>query len=176
MVVRNCTVKRVREGITINDAQGIKHVSGCVVLDCETAYQMSEGVIEDCIANFKHGPVFANYAKWHRKGKATIRVLHDEPVDHASTLAFITSTGIELTLISEGPETYGTDIPIVFAGNDMSVRHGEWTIATATKNRLVNRTSHPVILREKARENQIMSLGSVTDHGNENKFTIIDTN
>lgn len=175
VVVRNCTVKRVREGITINDAEGKKLVTGCVVLDCETAYQMSEGVIEDCVANFKHGPVFANYAGWHRKGKATIRVLHDEPVDHATTLAFITSTGIDLTLISEGPETYGTDIPIVFAGSDMSVRHGEWTIDTASKNKLVNRTSHPVILRDKASNNQVESIGPVTDHGIGNKFMVIYT-
>ncbi|WP_372798210.1 hypothetical protein [Pontiella sp.] len=166
--VRNCTVKRVREGITISDAAGNKRVSGCVVLDCETAYQMSEGVIEDCAANFKHGPVFANYAKWHRKGKATIRVLHDGPVDGARTLAFITSTGIDLTLIPEGEEMYGTDIPIVFAGSDMSVRHGEWGIDTASRNKVVNRTSHPVILREKASGNTVESVGPITDYGRGN--------
>ena len=168
VVVRNCTVKRVREGITISDAAGIKRVTGCVVLDCETAYQMSEGVIEDCIANFKHGPVFANYADWHRKGKATIRVLHDEPTDGARTLAFLTSTGIDLTLISQGAETYGSDLPIVFAGSDMSVRHGEWMIDTASENKLINHTSHPVILRAKAMNNQVESVGPVIDHGNGN--------
>ncbi|MDP4644883.1 MAG: hypothetical protein NWS71_10640 [Opitutales bacterium] len=175
VVVRNCTVKRVREGITISDASGKKLVTGCVVLDCETAYQMSEGVIEDCIANFKHGPVFANYANWHSKGEATIHVLHDEPVENAYTLAFITSTGIDLTLISQGAETYGTDIPIVFAGNDMSVRHGEWQIDTASKNNLVNMTSHPVILRENATDNTVKSLGPVTDHGSGNKVNHLQT-
>ena len=169
VVVRNCTVKRVREGITISDAAGIKLVSGCVVLDCETAYQMSEGVIEDCIANFKHGPVFANYADWHRNGKATIRVLHDAPVDGARTLAYLTSSGIDLTLISQGAETYGTEIPIVFAGSDLSVRHGEWMIDTADENKLINRTSHPVVLREKASNIRVKSLGPVIDHGDENE-------
>lgn len=168
VTVLNCRVSKVREGITINDAAGKKLVSGCVVLDCETAYQMSDGVIEDCVANFKHGPVFANYADWHSNGKATIHVRHDEPVEHAYTLAFITSTGIDLTLIPEGEETYGTDVPIVFAGSDMSVRHGEWMIDTADGNRLVNKTSHPVILREKATRNSIESIGPVTDHGSEN--------
>lgn len=169
VTVRNCTVKRVREGITISDAEGKKHVSGCVVLDCETAYQMSEGVIEDCIANFKHGPVFANYADWHSKGTAVIHVLHDEPVDGARTLAFLTSTGIDLTLISQGAETYGTDLPIVFAGSDMSVRHGEWGIDTADKNKLVNKTSHPVVLREKASGNAVESIGPITDLGTGNR-------
>ncbi|MGJ8641502.1 MAG: hypothetical protein ACSHYA_19080 [Opitutaceae bacterium] len=172
VVVRNCTVKRVREGITISDAAGKKLVTGCVVLDCEAAYQMSDGVIEDCIANFKHGPVFANYASWHKNGKATIHVLHDEPVEHANTLAFITSTGIDLTLISQGAETYGTDnIPIVFAGSDMSVREGEWMIDTANKNTLINRTSHPIILREKASNNRVESYGSVSDDGEGNEVT-----
>jgi hypothetical protein len=170
VVVRNCTVKRVREGITISDAAGKKLVSGCVVLDCETAYQMSEGVIEDCVANFKHGPVFANYAKWHSNGKATIRVLHDEPIEGARTLAFLTSSGIDLTLISQGAETYGADLPIVFAGSDMSVRYGEWEIDTASKNKLENRTSHPVILREKANDNRVESVGPVTDLGRENNI------
>lgn len=169
IVVRNCTVKRVREGITISDASGTKHVSGCVVLDCETAYQMSEGVIEDCIANFKHGPVFANYADWHKNGKATIQVLHDEAPDGAYTLAYLTSTGIDLTLVSIGAETYGTEIPIVFAGSDMSVRYGEWMVDTASNIKLTNRTSHPVILRKKAKENLVESVGIVSDEGDGNQ-------
>ncbi len=168
VVVRNCKVSKVREGITISDASGKKHVSGCVVLDCETAYQMSDGIIEDSVGNFKHGPVFGNYADWHSEGKATIRVLHDEPTEGAYTLAFITSTGLDLTLIPEGEETYGTDIPIVFAGSDMSVRHGEWMVDTADGNRLVNQTSHPVLLRKKATSNNVKSVGPVTDNGKEN--------
>lgn len=168
VVVRNCKVSKVREGITINDASGKKHVSGCIVLDCETAYQMSDGVIEDCVANFKHGPVFANYADWHSNGKATIRVLHDGPTEGAYTLAFITSTGLDLTLIPEGEETHGAEIPIVFAGKDMSVREGEWMVDFAKENRLVNQTSNPVILRQKATNNSVESVGPVTDHGSGN--------
>ncbi len=178
ITVENCTVKRMRGGITICMAAS-GTITDCTVLDSGGyAYSVpSDGVVRNCRGNAAYGPLLVMPYKQHRRADIELELLDapHEKGDHP--LARITGDGghrirIEYT----GEQAPKTLRPILLGSagdrytedntDPRKLRYHH----VARRVRLENRTPHPVRLTRYSAECHVASEGPVEDDGEDNKI------
>lgn len=168
--VINCTVKRVRGGITLSHATGTKTVIGCTTIECEQGYAIGSGTIEDSSADAKYGPALGFAYSSDSYLSADITILDSSNGNNVSgSLAYIGGNNHNITFRGNSDVAEGLQIDVT--GPRDTVRRIGGDTLTASNGTINNLTGYPVVLGEDSSGMTVSSVGAVTDNGTDNTVT-----
>ncbi|MGJ8638236.1 MAG: discoidin domain-containing protein [Opitutaceae bacterium] len=181
VTVIDCTVVKMRSGVTIGWAGGTKQVENCTVLGCETGYWFgSDATVTGSRGDSSVGPLMAeDVARSNSNIELTLLDDHVSRIGDRPSM-YIGGTNHNITL-HDGTTSANNDIRIHVSGERISHR---WLIGStsAPPNKsasgitFLNETDFPVILGNDASNNTIQSVGSVTNNGSSNSVSQISNN
>lgn len=185
VMIRNCTVVNARAGVTLTHATGTKYVENCETRGCERGYAVGTGgKIVNCRADLKHGHAFeADYSSDRNiEAEITIIPYEGEEYNGSKQAAIIIGSNHRITL-KKGPglDNPDQDLVIYVGGDDRTIgqlyeANMEENILmdenySATGITLINETGYPVLIDDNAKNNNVSSVGKVTDNGTGNTVT-----
>ena len=171
ITVVNCTVKRMRGGITLALASGKVEVRGCTVTESGypgDAYSVpSAGLIRNCRGDAAYTPLLRLGYSHKQKADVELELLDSVPRVGNDLLALINGHGHKVTITPSPAMATSKDLVIAVA---QAYRGDEEDVGkTAASNvELNNRTAHRVLLSPSSSDCTVRSLGPVTDQGTHN--------
>lgn len=175
ITVINCTVKRMRGGITLDLASGKVVVRGCTVTESGYpghAYSVpSNGVIRDCRGDAAYTPLLHLGYSHKQKADVELQLLETlRPVGN-ETAARINGFGHKVTITRAD----ATAAPIgnlkILLGETYRGDEADVGKTSAREIELENGTAHEVVLSPVTSVCTVRSIGPIADHGKENKTT-----
>jgi len=174
--VVNCTVIKMRSGVTIGWDYTDKRVEGCTVLACETGYWFGGNTTAiNCSGDASVGPLVSEDVS---RSNSTMEVtLLDNYVTKLGNTPYFFFGGTNHNLtINDGTTGFDDDVVIQVGGMRLAHRwligSGEEPWDREAKNcTLVNNTKYPILLEDNAISNTISSCGDVTNNGSSNSIT-----
>lgn len=170
--VLNCTIVRMRAGVTLTHATGTKYVEGVTAIGCERGFAIGAGDIVDCYADAQNGPVFGVDYESNKNMNVEITVLpyEGETYNGGKHLAFIIGSGHNITFksaISNPDQSLRIDI-----GGDKRTNGSQGSVEDYAANSITlnNETNYPVILDDNSKNCTGVSGGMVTDFGSNNSI------
>ena len=174
--VVNCTVIKMRSGVTIGWDYTAKRVENCTVLACETGYWFgSLATAIGCKGDASLGPLVSEDVG---RSNSTIEVtLLDNYVPKLGNTPYFyfAGSGHKLTL-HDGTSAFNPDVVLQVGGKRYAHRwlegSGEEPLnMTASKLTFTNNTKYPISLESNASNNTIITCGLVTNKGTGNTIT-----
>ena len=174
--IKNCTVVKMRSGVTIGWDYTNKVVENCKVLACETGYWFgSKTVATGCSGDASVGPLISEDVS---RSNSTIELtLLDNYVEKIGNTPYIYYAGNDHNLtLYDGTTCFNSDIVLQVGGKRQAHRwlegSGEEPLnKSATNLTFTNNTKYPVVLESNASNNTIYSCGTVTNKGTGNSIT-----
>ncbi|MHC4726509.1 MAG: discoidin domain-containing protein [Planctomycetota bacterium] len=176
--VIDCTVVKMRTGVSINLAKGTKYIEGCVVLDVgRTGYRPGENsTIVNCSGNATYAALLdlTGSGKPAKNVTADLTLIpHDQP-DANPLIAYIIGSGHTINIHNGGIGLPYTDQKILVGGARRTWRHPEGEVVNPAKNLTFNNyTGYPVVLTSTTENCQVNSVGDVEDSGSGNIISSI---
>ncbi len=171
IVVRDCTVKHARGGVTIGLGQGTRLIENCTLIGCQHGFMTnSGGRIVNCRADVAFGAAFEVAYSHNRDITADITIMPYEGERYSGNgqghVAFIMGSGHNVTLRrGEGLELDKT-LHIAVGGDKRSVGSlAEDENAPAFDITLVNETGYPIKIDDNAKNVVVTTGGEVSDEG-----------
>jgi len=157
--VENTTVKKTRGGIRLYLASGAT-VINCKAIDCgSTNFNLPKGgTIKGSSGNFANGPL-SDFRLGKSNQKIDMTILPSPKAMGDHNIADIKGNGHTIVFRRAPDPLDKTTRPIVVTGNNSTIR---------------NETEYSIILTSTSSGNTIVSFGSVTDLGTNNKITQIE--
>ncbi|MEN8790598.1 MAG: carbohydrate-binding protein, partial [Lentimonas sp.] len=175
ITVRDCTVYRMRSGVTIGFTNGTQYVDNCVAIQCENAYWIQNGDIVDSAADSQVGIVLSSpYGNSGTKNVDLTIVKNDnEGGEHNRMLAYIAGRNDNITFRSSAANTsVNQNIKLVVGGNRDSYRYDLTDTGLIADQGVINNlTNYPVELSSKSSSISGSSWGAVTNNGSSNSVT-----
>lgn len=174
--IKNCTVIKMRSGVTIGWDYTDKVIENCKVLACETGYWVgSNTTVTGCSGDASIGPLISEDVG---RSNSTIEMtLLDNFVPKIGNTPhfFFAGTDHELTLY-DGTTSFDSDVVLQVGGSRQAHRwlegSGEEPITrNATNLTFTNNTRYPVVLESNASSNTVRSCGPVTNRGSGNSVS-----
>ena len=159
VTVENCKVKKMRGGIRVYLASHAT-VRNSVAIDCgSTNFNLPRrGKIVGSSGNFAYAPL-SDFRLAKSGQEIELTILPSPHAIGSHNVADVLGDGHRIVFHrSEGPLDKNLR-PIVVEGDDSTIR---------------NETEYPIILQPSANGNTVVSFGSVTDHGTNNKVSPIE--
>lgn len=191
VTVENCTVVKCRGGIKLYMAKGDVRVSNSTVIDCVVeGYSLNNGgEMMNCKGNAAYGPLLYMHFDKVSNQKIDLTVLPAPNAVGNHVFAAIKGNGHQIKLKQANPaetidntlrpivvgyparfEFLTTDYPNVPKGYEENFeKHFGNKTYSATNISIKNATEYPVVLGRLSEENQIKSIGKVTDLGARNQ-------
>lgn len=175
--VLNCTVKRMRGGVTLPHASGTVYVEGCTVRECQGGYQLAGGSVINSSADCVYGPVYKSAYDNDDPTTLDISVLPAEvPYYNGSKcVAYLGNDHGDVTLTgSEGSVDQNLKIMLGGYFDGVGLKNGN---ASSQNNHtgyyldLNNLTNYPVVIPSGANNNTVVSCGVVTNGGSGNSIS-----
>lgn len=171
ITVINCTVKRMRGGITLALASGKAVVRGCTVTESGYpghAYALpSNAVVRDCRGDAAFAPLL-HLGYSHQKNADVELELLDSPARLGNDLvALVNGHSHKVTITRAGPAQPGRGQTIVL-GKTYRADRADVGKTVAEAIELDNRTAVPVLLSPLSTGCQVRSAAPVTDQGTGN--------
>jgi hypothetical protein len=172
ITVINCTVKRMRGGITLALASGKVLVEGCTVTESGypgAAYSLPGNAR---VRNSKGDAAFVPLLRLgysnKRNADIELQVLEAAQYSGNDLLALLNGSGHSVKLVKADGKPLAAPLKIVCG---QAYRSDEEDVGntSAQQLRLINETAQPVILSELSSGCQVRSRGSLTDHGKGNR-------
>ncbi len=182
VIVRNCTVKRMRRGICLALGGSSHVVEGCTVIECaRVGYNIgSNTIVKNCKGDAKYCQLLDIASSNSRNSNVELEVL-DSRVRQGNSfgndpclLAKINGTGHRVTVKPAPAEAVPSEMTIEIGGN-VGWSADSQSPPQGRAIRLSNRTPAWVLLHPAANECAIESTGAVVDYGDKNN-TIITRN
>ncbi len=179
VTVENCTVKRMRGGITITQAAGAT-VTGCTVLDCGGhAYSLpSNATVRNCRGNAAYAPLLVMPYANRRNADIELTLLDADRSCGDHPLATVVGSGHRIVIDRAGDGPPAKRRPLILgrvAGGRYTAENTEakkLRRANAARGIVLhNRTPHPVILTRYATGCTVESAGPVEDRGGDTAVT-----
>jgi hypothetical protein len=174
--VINCTVKNMRDGITIGFADGTKYVENCTTLGCESGFWVgTSGKLVNCRGNSNYGPLLSFNYETDKYANIDLTVIdNDSTYNGSNMLAYIAGSNHTITL-RDAETTVDTNRVIRVGGDRKDLRHLGGNLEyqnnlSASFNTIINQTNHPLILNSQSFFNSGTSKGPITDFGKYNLF------
>ncbi|MDQ8183485.1 thrombospondin type 3 repeat-containing protein [Pelagicoccus sp. SDUM812005] len=167
--VINCTVKRMRGGVTLPHATGTRTVIGTTTIECEQGFSIGGGTIEDCASDAKYGPVLGFPYSRSSGTNADITILpSDDSLNGSGLVAYIGGRNHNITLrSSEGAVNPNLKIGMGMPRDDVR----GLADLTATDIQINNLTGYPLELGPDSAGTTGASVGPVTDNGTDNSVS-----
>ncbi|MFI3293298.1 MAG: right-handed parallel beta-helix repeat-containing protein [Rikenellaceae bacterium] len=171
IIVRDCTVKHARGGVTIALGQGTRLIENCTLIGCQHGFMTnSGGKILNCRADVAFGAVFEVGYERNRDITADITVMpyDGEPYGENGQghVAFIMGSGHNITLRRGEGLSLDRDMYIAIGGDKRSIGSlAEDENCSASNITLVNETGSPIIIDDNAQNVNVTTNGDVKDDG-----------
>jgi hypothetical protein len=176
--IKNCTVVKMRSGVTIGWDYTDKVVENCKVLGCETGFWFgSDAEATGCSGDASVGPLISeDVARSNSNIELTLLDNYVEKIGNTPYF-FFAGDGHSLTL-NDGTTSFNSDIELQVGGTRYGHRWLEGSdeepiTRSATNLTFINNTKYPVVLEDNASDNEISSCGTVTDNGSDNSVTLM---
>ena len=175
MQVIDCTVYKMRSGVTIGFCNNTKHVENCVALGTEGGYWVGTyGEIVNCAGNAVYGKLLGNAYQTDRDSVADLTVLDNAGRYGNTILAYVGGTRHNITLRSRDAYV-DPELRIMLAGIRDGMRevvvNPKYNDFSATDVLLTNLTQYPVVLGTNSTGTSGQTGGSVVDYGTANHLT-----
>ena len=178
ITVINCTVKRMRGGITLSLAGKPAYVEGCTVIECGWtghAYDLPGGsTVKNCKGDTAYSPLLNQNRANKSNTTIALELLPAAEYRGAHPMAIINGTGHRVSLTTSGPPAPKA-CDILLGGTTMqgtvSEEEDSDDVVFAKNIQLTNNTSQAVTLTDKASNCTVTSQGPVANQGPANKIT-----
>ncbi|MDO7171595.1 carbohydrate-binding protein [Mariniflexile sp. AS56] len=178
MRVIDCTINKMRSGITIGFCDNEKYVENCEAIGTEGAFWVGNGgEIVNSRGDGAYGPLYASAYQTDNTSKVDITVIDSEyDVYGTHPLLFLGGSGHNISLKST--ETTKKEAYKIFvAGVREGMRYSDTVDATyfdqsASNVTLSNASGYPIVLEERCTNATIHTCGTVTDNGTDNSVTL----
>ncbi|MDO5971801.1 ricin-type beta-trefoil lectin domain protein [Flavivirga aquimarina] len=171
VTIKNCTVKRMRGGVTITHASGTKNVSGTTVIECERGFAVgTSATVTNCSGDAKYGPVLGFDYNNDKNSNINITLLPSTSgaYNGSRMIAYIGGSGHNITLNST--ETgINTLYRVRVAGTNTVVRSTNSLIASNID--IDNYSHYPLVLNSGSSSISGISCGAITNSGSSNSVT-----
>lgn len=169
--ILNCTIVRMRAGVTLTHATGTKYVEGCTTIECERGYAIGSGQIVNCKSDAKYGPAFAVDYQSDRGVTADITLLNsDNSYNGSKHIASIIGSNHNITFRSEDV-TADQALLIEVGGDNRTIgKIAEDDNYSANNITINNLTNYPLILEPESSNVSGKSCGPVTNGGSNNSI------
>ena len=175
ITVRDCTIYRMRSGVTIGFTNGTQDVDNCVAIQCENAYWIQNGSIMNSAADSQVG--FVLTSPYGNSGTKTVDVTivrnDNEGQEDNRILAYIAGPNDNITFRSSASNTgVNQNTKLVVGGPRDSYRYETTDVGMSASNGVINNlTNYPVELSSLSSNITGSSWGAVTDNGSSNNLT-----
>ncbi|MDF7823645.1 discoidin domain-containing protein [Pontiellaceae bacterium B12227] len=170
------TIVNARVGVTLTHASGFKYVSGCTAIGTERGYAIGSGVIENCKADVQYGAAFGVDYESDSGVTADITIIPHEG-DHyngSRHVAYILGKNHNLTF--RGLENVVDQSLEINVGGDKRIISESDELENFKANDIVinNLSGYPLILDDASTNTTGQSIGTISDAGFNNSFTVRD--
>ncbi|WP_434035554.1 carbohydrate-binding protein [Formosa sp. 4Alg 33] len=177
--VKNCTVVKMRSGVTIGWDYTDKVVENCKVLACETGFWFgSKTIATNCSGDGSVGPLVSEDVG---RSNSTIDVtILDNYVPKIGNTPYMYFAGNDHNLtLHDGTTTFNSDIELQVGGKRYAHRWLEGSDEAPLErdaNNLTfkNNTKYPVTLEYNVSNTDLTTCGSATDNGTNNSISRLD--
>jgi hypothetical protein len=165
--VKNCTIIKMRSGVTLGLGKGTQYVENCTALGCESGFWVkANGTIVNSRGDASVGPLYSEDAE--RSGVTADLTLLDNHVTKIGNAPsmYIAGSNHNFTL-HDGTTFYNDEIEILISGKRYAHRWLEGSTEqppnrNASNITFNNNTKYPIVLGDNASSNIVNSCGSVT--------------
>lgn len=170
--ILNCTVFRMRAGVTLTHATGTKRVEGCSMIECERGYAIGSGDIIDCITDTKYGPALGVDYERDRGVNADITLINSGSSYNGSKHAAII-IGSNHNITFKGLyDNADQELKVNVGGDNNTIGlRAEQDHYAANNITINNLTGYPLVLSDEATNISGETCGPLTDLGSSNNIT-----
>ncbi len=176
VTVKDCVVKHARGGVAITLGQGERYVENCTVIGCQSGYSVnSGGVIKNCKADAAFGEALSVNYDHNNNITADITIIPYEGEMYGGNgskqVAFIQGSGHNITFRKGEGLKEDQDLKIYIGGDKRSIGQLAEDENLAAKDiKIVNETSYPILIDDRASGTTGSTKGKVIDNGTNNKI------
>jgi len=178
ITVINCTVKRMRGGITLALASKPAHVENCTVIESGWtggAYDVPSGsIVKNCKGDAAYSPLLNQCRSNKNDTTIALELIASTEYRGAHPLAIINGSGHRVTLTTSAPPLPPACDILVGAATTLgtlSEDEGNDDPSSASNVQLTNTTRQPVTLTDTSSHCTVASQGPVTNQGTANQIT-----
>ncbi len=180
MTVIDCTIYKMRSGVTIGFCDNTKYVENCVALNAENGYWVGAGGdVVECAGNAPYGTLLVNQYQQHGDTTVDLTVLDNADRYGNTILSYMGGSGHDVTFRGRN-EYVDPNLRIMLAGIRTGMReyvvNPTYNDFSTTDIMLSNYTQYPVELGTKSSGTSGKTGGSVTDYGSGNSLRPVSVN
>jgi hypothetical protein len=177
ITVENCTVVRMRGGITLALGSGGATVTDCTVRESGGhAYSFpSDAIVRGCKGDAAFSPLLSMPYSTRRNADIELELVEIDQDMGDHPLAEIVGSGHTIKIMYSGKKSPNSQRPIILGSTgdryteDTADRTELQQKNNANNITLINETPHPVYLTEYTSHNKIITRSSVKDRGDDNR-------
>ena len=166
----NCTIKNMRAGVTLTHATGKKYVSGTTAIGCQRGFCIGTGDIVDCYADTQHGPALGVDYPSDQGMNAEITLLpyQGDSYNGGGHAAIVTGSNHKIIFHNALPNA-DQNLKINIGGDNKTVGLLNKDENYSASNIILhNFTNYPVVLDDNSKNCTGVSVGEITDEGENN--------
>jgi hypothetical protein len=182
MIVRDCTIRNFRSGVTIGFCNDTKIVENCVATGTEGAFWVGTlGEVINCKGDAAYGSVYGTAYQHDRDSKIDITLVDAGNVKYGDhPLMYLGGSGHDVTLKTEETSP-SQNSELMISGENRSIRFEQGREDTYYKQSsnnisLTNHTSYPITLGTDAANSIVETCAPATDGGTANSITTVTCN
>ncbi len=169
IVVKDCTVKHARRGISLTHGGGNKYVENCTLIGCKSGYSVNDGgKIVNCKADAAFGPALWFFSNDIKDVTAEITIIPytgEQYTGNKSGQAAIIAGSNNHVTLKQG-KGLESDLEIYVGGDCKALGHlGKDNNSPAHNNTIINKSKLTIIVDDNTSGNNIKSKGEVIDNG-----------
>ncbi len=171
IIVRDCTVKHARGGVTIGLGEGMRLIENCTLIGCQHGFMTNNGGrIIGCRADVAFGAAFEVGYERNRDITADITIIPYEGEAYSGNgqghVAFIMGSGHNITLRSAEGVNVDEKLHIAIGGDKRSIGSlAEDENCVASNITLINESGYPIKIDDNAQNVCDTTNGEVADEG-----------
>ncbi len=176
IVVKDCTVKYARRGISLTHENGKKHVENCTLIGCKSGYSLNSGKVINCRADAAFGPAIWFMYNNIRGVEMDVTLIPPTGERHTGNKSgqavIIAGHNNKITLRKGEGLQPDEELGIYIGGDCRALGHlKEVSNNPANNNTIINETDYIVIVDDNTSGNKITTAGEYTDEGKDNTIT-----
>ncbi|MFI3301774.1 MAG: hypothetical protein SNH35_05015 [Rikenellaceae bacterium] len=178
IIIRNCTVKHTRSGISLTLGQGSRLVENCTLIGCQDGYSINSGSkIINCRADAEFGPALRFVSNRDRNSQIDLTIIPYEGErkfsgNGSKHVAHIFGSGHNITLRRGEGLKLKDDMYIAVGGDSRTIGNlGSDQNFIGNEITLSSDLGCPIVMDDNTKNGKITTNGEVVDNGVDNTIT-----
>ncbi|MDF7807755.1 discoidin domain-containing protein [Pontiellaceae bacterium B12219] len=176
--VKNCTIEKLRSGVTIGFSDGNNYISGCTAIGVEGSFWSGDGdSVEHCQADAAYAAVINHPYQNDDHQTYELTLLRETEVYGNEQLMYVAGDNHDITLLNSGIQPRPSSQISQLGGMKVGMRYVDFVEGrngySLRDTKLTNWTDQPVVLETNSSSCTVASYGAVTDRGTGNTSSSI---